>query len=128
MGKIEHRRKLRERRAEKQKTIQETSGKLIEENHNGFDYTPGYVRKVIAWRFFELWMKTKKYQETPDKLWDWFGKLREGLQTLLLHWPEDKLERGSEFWLIYDLLGYYREGDKKKLISRLQDTFGKIQA
>lgn len=123
MGKREE---LKERHLRKQKIERETSGKLIEENHNGQDYTPEYARKVVAWRFFELWMKTQKYKESPGKLWEWFGRLREGLQDLLLHWPDSSLPRGQEFWLIYTLLGFYREGKHNELIETLYGTFGRI--
>lgn len=122
MGKIEHRKEIKKRRELKQKITQETSGKLIEENHNGKDYTPEYTEKVISWRFFELWMKTNKYKNSFEDLWNWFGRLREIFQTLLLHWP-DSLQRGDEFWFIYDLLNYYRNGEKEKLILELQKKF-----
>ena len=126
MGKTEHRKKLKARNIKKSEITLHTSGRLIEENHNGQDYTPGYVKRVIAWRFFELWMKTTKYRHDPDKLWEYFGRLREGLQTLLLHWPDESLPRGKEFWLIYNLLGMWREGKKTELTEALHETFGSI--
>lgn len=126
MGKTERKEKLRARNLKKQTITLQTSGRLIEENHNGGDYSPEYVSKVIAWRFFELWMKTKKYEDSEDELWKWFGRLREGLQTLLLHWPDNSLERGPEFWLIYKLLGLWREGKKRELTNLLYETFGRI--
>lgn len=100
-----------------------SSGRLIEENHNGQNYSPEYTKKVIAWRFYELWMKTKKYQNNPDELYKSFGRLKEGLQKLLIHWPDDSLKRGPEFWLIYDLLNVYRQGDIVKLSEILKNAF-----
>ena len=126
MGKIERKKKLRARNQRKADIALSTNGRLIEENHNGYNYSPEYVRKVVAWRFFELWMKTQKYKTSPDRIWEYFGRLREGLQTLLLHWPDDKLPRGQEFWLIYELLGYYRDGNQRELTQKLYDTFGRI--
>lgn len=123
MGKIEHRQKLKARNQRKAEIALHTSGRLIEENHNGKDYTPEYVSRVVAWRFFELWMKTQKYQRDPDKLWMYFGRLREGLQTLLLHWPDKDLERGPEFWFIYDLLNLWRGGKKTELTDKLYSTW-----
>ena len=123
MGKIERRQKLKARNVRKQEISLSTSGRLIEENHNGEDYTPGYVKKVVAWRFFELWMKTQKYKTDPDKLWKCFGRLREGLQTLLIHWPDEILPRGQEFWFIYNLLGLWREGKKTELTDTLYMTW-----
>lgn len=119
MGKIERRQKLRDRNKRKSEIALSISGRLIEENHNGHDYTPEYVKRVIAWRFFELWMKTQKYRHDPEKLWEYFGRLREGLQTLLLHWPDNILPRGQEFWFIYNLLGLWREGKKEELTNIL---------
>ena len=66
MGKAERRQKLKDRRKKKQAEALHVSGRLLEENHNGFDYTPEFTKKVIAWRFFEIWMKTTKYREKPD--------------------------------------------------------------
>ncbi|MDE7347706.1 MAG: hypothetical protein K2N48_13320 [Muribaculaceae bacterium] len=127
MGKTERHQKLRDRNLRKAKEIHETSGRLIEENHNGQDYSPEYAQRVVAWRFFELWMKTRKYKNRPEELWAWFGRLREGLQTLLLHWPDGNLGRGAEFWLIYELLGYWRSGNKEELTQKLYKVFGDVR-
>lgn len=126
MGKIERREKIKARNIRKQEISKSISGRLIEENHNGYNYTSEYAKKVIAWRFFELWMKTQKYKNQPENLWKHFGRLREGLQTLLLHWPDESLPRGEEFWLIYDLLELWRNGDKTGLTEKLYTTFGGI--
>lgn len=118
MGKIERRKKLYQKHINKQKLIQETSGKLIEENHNGQDYSVNYVQKFISWRFFELWMKVRKFKDNQDRFWLYFSKLRQQFQTLLLRWPDSKLSRGEEFWFIYDLLNIYRKGEKEKLYNK----------
>lgn len=127
MGKNrKHIEELRSRNQKKAREIREMSGRLTEENHNGRDYSPEYAKKVVAWRFFELWMKTRKYRDQPQELGRWFGRLREGLQTLLLHWPDESLERGPEFWLVYELLGLWRQGRMDDLVKKLTETFGEI--
>lgn len=104
------RRKMRyDRHVTKQTIEQQTSGKLIEENHNGYDYSPEFTERAVSWHLGNLWMKTGKYRGEKEKFGLFFRGLREKLQTLLLHWPDQK-NRDWRFWFILDLLDTYREG------------------
>lgn len=94
---------------DKQQRVQNFSGKLIEENHNGYDYTYGYTCKAVSWHLGNLWMKTRKYKDNHDKFCRFFGKvMKEKLQTLLLHWNTTR-EKDWSYYFIMNLLDIYRE-------------------
>lgn len=101
----------------KQKIEQETSGKLIEENHNGQDYSREFTSRSVSWHLENLWMKTNKYRRNHDKFILFFSKLREKLQTLLLHWSPER-QKDWSYWFLKDLLDIYRENkqDSKTLL------------
>lgn len=107
--KIARRRARYEKHVTKQTIEQQTSGKLIEENHNGYDYSPEFTSRAISWHLGNLWMKTNKYRGDHEKFCLFFRGLREKFQTLLLHWSPYR-KRDWSFWFIMDLLDTYREG------------------
>ena len=107
--KVARRRARYDKHVSKQTIEQQTSGKLIEENHNGYDYSPEFTSRAISWHLGNLWMKTNKYREDHEKFGLFFRGLREKFQTLLLHWSP-KRKRDWSFWFIMDLLDTYREG------------------
>lgn len=107
--KIERRRARYTKHVIKQTIEQQTSGKLIEENHNGYDYSPEFTSRAISWHLGNLWMKTNKYRGDHEKFGLFFRGLREKLQTLLIHWSP-KRKRDWTFWFIMDLLDTYRDG------------------
>lgn len=106
--KIQRRRDRYNKHITKQTIEQQTSGKLIEENHNGYDYSPEFTSRAISWHLGNLWMKTNKYRNDHEKFCLFFRGLREKFQTLLLHWSP-KRKRDWSFWFIMDLLDTYRE-------------------
>ena len=111
--KVERRHMRYEKHITKQTIEQQTSGKLIEENHNGYDYSPEFTSRAVSWHIGNLWMKTNRYRNDHERFGLFFRSLREKFQTLLLHWSKYR-KRDWSFWFIMDLLDTYRE---KKLES-----------
>ena len=107
--KIARRKERYQKHVTKQTVEQQTSGKLIEENHNGYDYSPEFTSRAVSWHLGNLWMKTNKYRGDHEKFLLFFRGLREKLQTILLHWSRLR-RRDWSFWFIMDLLDTYREG------------------
>lgn len=107
--KIARRRERYRRHVVKQTVEQQTSGKLIEENHNGYDYSPEFTSRAISWHLGNLWMKTNKFRNDHERFVLFFRGLREKFQTLLIHWSPSR-KRDWSFWFIMDLLDTYREG------------------
>ena len=106
--KVARRRMRYDKHVTKQTIEQQTSGKLIEENHNGYDYSPEFTSRAVSWHLGNLWMKTNKYRGDHEKFCLFFRGLREKFQTLLLHWSP-KRQRDWSFWFIMELLDLYRE-------------------
>lgn len=93
----------------KQTLEQQLSGKLIEENHNGKDYSYEFTCRAISWYLGLLYMRMNKLRYDKEKFGIFFMKVcREKLQTLLLHWPDER-ERDWSFYFFMDLLDTYRE-------------------
>lgn len=106
--KVARRRARYDKHVTKQIIEQQTSGKLIEENHNGYDYSHEFTSRAISWHLGNLWMKTNKYRGDHEKFLVFFRGYREKFQTLLLHWAPSR-SRDWSFWFIMDLLDTYRE-------------------
>lgn len=83
--------------------IQEFSGKLIEENHNGYDYSPEFTEKAKSWYLSIIYFKTKQYKNDHEKFGIFLKNHRKKFQDLLLHWPE-KMEKDWIYNFFLDLL------------------------
>lgn len=105
LRKQEKKKSKKEFRIAQQKREQEESGKLIEENHNGLDYSEDYIKRAIESYNKKIfgWVETEVLSERFLFL---FRGIREGLQTLVLKWPE--ILRDKNFYFYVELLDIYR--------------------
>ena len=94
-----------EKRKEKQLLEQQMSGKLIEENHNGGEYSPEFTEKAASWHIHELSERLSSLED-PERFLLYFRSRRPKYQTLLLKWSE-QLPRDSRFYFLKGLLDLY---------------------
>lgn len=102
LKKVEKRKAKKEQRKLKQKQEQEASGKLIEENHNGGYYSPGFTEKAL-----QRFLKDLKNWE-GEYLTRYIQCMRLKYQTLLLKWSPE-IPRNEGFYFLMSILDYYRE-------------------
>lgn len=98
----------RDKHIDKQITEQACTSKLIEENHNGHDYSPEFTEKARDHYMDYLWKNWMIMCDDPNRWLYCFQKMRLKIQTLLLHWSPD-YQRGPEFWYFKELLDTYRD-------------------
>jgi hypothetical protein len=105
LKKVAKRRVRSEKRKEKQLLEQQRSGKLIEENHNGGEYSPEFTDKAASWHLRELFERFPKFTDISQFLL-YFRSRRPKYQTLLLKWSSG-LPRDSRFYFLKELLDTY---------------------
>ena len=105
LKKVAKKRVRSEKRKEKQLLEQQMSGKLIEENHNGGEYSPEFTEKAATWHVRELSERLPDLTE-PDRFLLYFRSRRPKYQTLLLKWSS-RLPRDSRFYFLKGLLDLY---------------------
>lgn len=94
-----------EKRKEKQLLEQQMSGKLIEENHNGGEYSSEFTEKAASWHIRELSERLPGLIES-DRFLLYFRSRRLKYQTLLLKWSS-QLPRDTRFYFLKGLLDLY---------------------
>lgn len=109
LKKIAKRKDRKEKRKEKQLLEQRLSGKLIEENHNGNEYSPEFTEKSKNGYMNDLFEKFYYNipNPYPDKFLIFIRSMRVKYQTLVLKWSSF-YPRTWEFWLFVELLDSYR--------------------
>ena len=105
LKKVAKKRVRSEKRKEKQLLEQQMSGKLIEENHNGGEYSPEFTEKAASWHIRELTERLPILTD-PDRFLLYFRSRRPKYQTLLLKWS-GQLPRDSRFYFLKGLLDLY---------------------
>lgn len=105
LKKVAKKRVRSEKRKEKQLLEQQMSGKLIEENHNGGEYSPEFTEKAASWHIRELTDRLPNLED-PEKFLLYFRSRRPKYQTLLLKWS-GQLPRDSRFYFLKGLLDLY---------------------
>ena len=105
LKKVAKKRVRSEKRKAKQLLEQQNSGKLIEENHNGGEYSPEFTEKAAAWHIRELTERLPGLFE-PSRFLLFFRSRRPKYQTLLLKWATG-LPRDDRFYFLKGLLDLY---------------------
>ena len=105
LKKVAKKRVRSEKRKEKQLLEQQMSGKLIEENHNGGEYSPEFTEKAASWYIHELSERLPGLTD-PDKFLLYFRSRRPKYQTLLLKWSS-QFPRDHRFYFFKNLLDLY---------------------
>jgi len=105
LKKVAKKRVRSEKRKEKQLLEQQMSGKLIEENHNGGEYSPEFTEKAVSWHIRELTDRLPNLED-QEKFLLYFRSRRPKYQTLLLKWS-GQLPRDSRFYFLKGLLDLY---------------------
>jgi len=105
LKKVAKKRVRSEKRKEKQLLEQQASGKLIEENHNGGEYSSEFTEKAVSWHIRELSERLPDMVD-PEKFLLYFRSRRPKYQTLLLKWSS-QLPRDSRFYFLKGLLDLY---------------------
>ncbi len=103
LKKVAKKRVRSEKRKAKQLQDQESSGRLIEENHNGLDYSPEFTDKAASRHLSDL-------QEVlgldPDQFLYFVRTRKSKYIDLVLKWPT-MYPRDSRFWFFKELLDLY---------------------
>jgi hypothetical protein len=92
-----------------QQIEQEASGKLIEENHNGRQYSVPFLDRAIS-HFLSL-MFMRYTLRDPERYIRFFQvSCKRQLQTLLLHWNYKKGKTWEYYFFMRILEDYYENG------------------
>lgn len=97
-------RERREKRIREQKIAQQASGKFIEENHSGSDYSLSFTHDAIE---HYTRVMTEALELDDHEFLRYFRGLRVHIQTLLLKWP-DEYPRGKAFERFVRMIDTYR--------------------
>lgn len=105
-----------------QKIEQESSGKLIEENHNGRSYSLSFLDRAIS-HYLSL-MCMRVYLKDPVKYIVFFQKsCRRQLQVLLLHWDLERKGKTWEYEFFKSLLEEYYDNRGTRLYEMAYNKF-----
>ena len=104
-----------------QQIEQEASGKLIEENHNGYQYSIHFLDRAISHYLALIYMRFKL--NDPIKFIRFFQvSCKRQLQTLLLHWNYKK-GKTWEYYFFMQLLEEYYDNQGVNLFRMCKEKF-----
>ena len=111
-----------EKRKEKQLLEQQMSGKLIEENHNGGEYSPEFTEKAASWYVREIAERLPELTDS-NRFLLYFRSRRPKYQTLLLKWSS-QLPRDQRFYFLKGLLDlYWQDKTDGKILKTYSENY-----